>query len=195
MINLLPPETKHQIRAARHNVTLRNYCLFVLAAAFALAGVFFAGFQVTLSQKAAAEADRTLAQQAASQYQATRSAAEAFTKDLATAKNILATNVNFSQLITDIAGAVPSGVILNNLSLSTTNLTAPIDISGRSKNRDDVIRLKNSLEDSPIFEDVQVVNITEENSEGAQNPLLQQYPININLTAKFSKKTDTKGAQ
>lgn len=44
MINLLSPEMKKQMRAARTNVTLYHYCLLLLSTALLLGAVFAVGF-------------------------------------------------------------------------------------------------------------------------------------------------------
>ncbi|MGH7196796.1 MAG: PilN domain-containing protein [Candidatus Saccharimonadales bacterium] len=193
MINLLPLETKHQIRAARTNRVLRRYCVLLVLTGLLLGSVFAGGFWVAAEEKALAESLKASSQQSAQEYAQTRKAAEDFAKDLATAKTILASNVSFSKVVLDIAGVVPSGVILNNLTLGgSAKPDAPIDISGRAKSYDNAINLKNSLEESPIFENVSIVNITTNTAEQTPgtkvDPVTQEYPFTLSLKVQFSKK-------
>lgn len=189
MINLLSPNTKQQIRAARVNVILRNYCVLILCTAAVLGGIFGVGWWVTVEDKNQADAAKLASQQSSSQYTPTRKAAQDFSKDLTVAKSILANNISFSALLTEIAGVIPKNVILNNLALGSSNPTAPVDISGRAKSEDDVVALKNSLEASPIFENVSIANINRADSDtlNQADSITQQYPITVNLKVQFTK--------
>lgn len=196
MINLLPPETKRQIRAARTNVVLYNYCLLILATTLLLGGVFAVGFLADMDERQVADKARLDSQAAAATQAKTRTAAESFAKDLATAKTILGSNVSFSQLILDIAAVVPPGVILNNLTLGgASKPDAPIDISGRATSYNGAINLKNSLEASPIFEKVNIVSVSQADASTSTqaSPIVQRYPFVITLKAQFTKNA-TQGA-
>ena len=191
MINLLPPEAKKQIRAARFNVVLRNYIVMLTITGVLLAATFGIGFWVTINDKSLAETNKASSQAAAAEYQETRKAAEDFAKNLNTAQAILATNVSFSKLITDIATNVPSGVILSNLSLggSTAAQNTPVEINAKARSYNDAVRLKDSLEASPIFENVRLTNITDiPPAQGGQgDPTAQRYPVNVTLNVQFTK--------
>lgn len=193
MINLLPPEMKRQMRAARMNVVLVNYCLLVVATAVLLGMVFVVGFWADMNDRNLAESARIENDATAKTYGDTRAQADAFAKDLSVAKTILANNVSFSQLILDIAHVVPKGVILNTLSLGGTTATSnsPIDISGRAANTDAAKRLKNSLEESPIFENVSIFNMIRADFDTITDPTptIVKYPWVISLKAQFSKKS------
>ena len=197
MINLLPSETKHEVRAARMNVILRNYCFMLLGAATLLGAAFAAGLWVTTNDKASAEADNSKSQAVANEYQATRTAAEAFAKQLTLAKSILASEVSLTQTVTDIAAIIPRGVVLNTLTLGgTSTANTPIDISGRATSNAAIIDLRNSLENSSIFESVSISNITITDSAtlSQADPLAQRYPYSITLKAQFSKKATAPAA-
>jgi Tfp pilus assembly protein PilN len=190
MINLLPPNTKKQLRAARVNVILLNYCLLIGLTALLLGGVFAVGFWADSNDQQLAAQAKTQSDSAAQSYGTIRKEAETFAKDLGVAKTILTNNVNFSQLILDIAGVVPSGVILNNLSLGTSSQNAPIDVNGRAVSYDAAVSLKNSLDASPIFENVNIVSINQIDTSTLVDPTPEtlRYPFVINLKAQFSKK-------
>jgi Tfp pilus assembly protein PilN len=196
MINLLPTPAKKQLRAARVNVVLLKYCLLIFVAAMILGGVFALGFWTDWQDRQSALNTKEESQVAAQAYASTQKAAEGFAKDLGAAKTILASNISFSQLVLNIAQIVPAGVILNNLSFSTnsTNNT-PIDISGRSVSYNGAIDLKNNLEASPIFEKVNIVNISRSDTStiSQSSPLLQSYPYVITIKAQFSKASTQRG--
>lgn len=185
MINLLPPATKRQIKAARTNVTLYKYCLLILATALLLGGVFAVGFLADLNDRSVVAAIKSESDTAAAPYAKTRGQAESFAKDLNADKTILASNVSFSKLVLSIAALVPKGVVLNNLSLGTNSKAdAPIDISARASSYDSAINLKNNLENSPIFEQVNITNISQADTSSQGSDLIQRYPYALSLKAK-----------
>lgn len=189
MINLLPPETKKQLRAARMNVVLINYCLLVTITALLLGAVFALGFWADMGTRQLAEQGKAESAKATASYADTRKQAEEFAKDLGVAKTILASEVSFGKLILDIAGYVPTGVILNNLSLGTTTAKGPIDINGRASSYEAAVALKNSLESSPVFEKVNIFNIQQTDTTGIVevDPITLRYPFVINLKAEYTK--------
>lgn len=179
MINLLPPQTKRHIRAARQNIVLRRYCFLVVFSALLFSAIFAVGFWVTSDEKSQAERAKAADQQAMAQYADVREQAEQFASDLKTAKEILGGSVSFSDLIIDIAATVPPGVVLNNLALGATTQKGPIDITGRAKSYDAVLAIKTSLESSDIFQDVNIASTTQGDSEG-------DYQFTFNIKAQFS---------
>lgn len=196
MINLLPPETKRQIRAGRINVVLYRYCLLVIGTALVLGGVFGLGFWADMNDRTLAEATKTQNQAAAKPYEKTRAAAEDYAKNLVVAKTILGSNVSFSTLIFGIAAAIPQGVVLNTLSLSaTTKADAPIDITGRAASYERAVSLKNSLEASPIFEKVSIVNINQAEPNAQTTDIARKYPFTVSIKAQFSKGQSPQGAK
>lgn len=183
MINLLPADAKKQLRAARNNAVLRRYYVLVLLSACLLGAIFALGFKVTLDQEASYQAIKQQSEAESAKYSEVRKSAEDFNKNLEAAKTILASDVRFSQLITDIAGVIPSGVILSNLSLnSQSSANAPLTINGRAKTYDDAVKLKNSLEESPIFENVSLLS-----ASAGSGSADSEYPVGVSISARFSK--------
>lgn len=185
MVNLLPPETKRQLRAARTNVILYRYCLLILATAVLLGGVFAVGFWSDINDRRIADQSKAETQAASVPYAKTKAAAEAFASDLTAARTILGSNTSFSKLVFDIAAIVPPGVVLNNLTLGTTaKADTPIDISGRASSYAAAVMLKNSLETSPIFEKVNIVNVSQTDVSGPNvSDLAKRYPFAVSLKA------------
>lgn len=190
MINLLPPEAKRQMRAARSNVVLRRYFVILLIGLGLTAGVFLFGIQITVAQRVEADKIKAKSEASARDYAETRKAADNFTKDLATAKTILASDIKFSDLITDIAGVVPSGVILSDLSFTAENLNAPLVINARATTYDNAVKLKNSLEDSPIFENVSFQRVSSEGTESQATEITAKYPVIATVSVKLSKRSN-----
>lgn len=183
MINLVSPAQKSQIKAARTNSVIANYYVMFLLAVLAIGLVFGVAFYYTASETDAANQEKSQNEQAAKEYQEVKTQAAKFEQDLAVDKTILASDVSFNQLITDIAAVIPKGVVLNDLSFNAQDQgqNKPLTINASSKNYDDAVNLKNSLESSDLFSDVKIVSVTTKSEEGSS------YPIAVNISAQFSK--------
>ena len=184
MINLLPKDGKKQLRAARNNAVLRRYYMLVLLAAALLGAVFAVGFKVTLDQEASYRTIQAQNEADAARYANVRQAAQDFIKNLQIDKTILASDIRFSDLITEIAGVIPSGVILSNLSLNNQDSKTPLTINARAKSYDAAIALKNSLEASKIFQNVSLLNAGVGTSAQTEGPAAA-YPVGVSINAKF----------
>ncbi len=192
VINLLPPESKKQIRAARNNHVIRRYYSLLLMVAALLIIVFGIGFKVTFDQEASYISIKEQNEKEVAKFESVRKAAQDFSSDLDVAKTILASDVRLSMTITGIASVIPSGAILSNLTLNTQDTTnAPLTINARAKTYDQALELKSSLEESPIFENVSLVSVTTgiNSSASVDDATAAAYPVTIAISAKLTKTT------
>lgn len=180
MINLLSPEDKKQLRAARVNsLLLRYYLLGFLvfsASGLALAGGFYIADQNVQSARLAIDKTESDSQNYASVQQRSKE----FENNLKVARQILAAEVVYSKMITDIANTIPSGTVLNSLSLTPETINKKINLSFRTKDYDKGIKLKTTLENSNMFDDVSIVSITKKGQENSG-----PYPTDVNISATF----------
>lgn len=178
MINLLPPEEKHNLRAARSNTRLLNYNFALLVALAAMIGAFVvAYFYLTISQDTA---KNSIAENRAkaSTYSAVRQEAEEFRKNLATAKQILGNQVNYSSLILEISRSVPPNVVLSSIQLDAAAFGKPTSMTAQAKSVSDALELKERFTaNKDIFSDVNIQNIT--TAEGQPG---YPYTVTLNLT-------------
>jgi Tfp pilus assembly protein PilN len=189
MINLLPVESKKQIRAARNNHVIRRYYSLLLITAALLVIVFGIGFKVTFDQEASYISIKGQNEKEVAKFESVRKAAQNFSSDLDVAKTILASDVRLTTTITSIASVIPSGVILSNLSLNTQDTTnAPLTINARAKTYDQALELKNNLEASPIFENVSLVSVTTGiSTSSVDDGTVAAYPVAVTISAKLTK--------
>ena len=180
MINLLGPEDKKQLRAARANtILLRYYFLAILVIAGA-GGILAGGFYIADQNKNSSKVELSQAENDTADYTTVRQQAETFSNNLKMAKQILATEVVYSKMITDIANTIPAGTILTSLSLTPETISKKMELSFKTKSYDQGIQLKTSLENSDLFSDVSITNITSKGQEGGG-----AYPTDVNISAKF----------
>lgn len=193
MINLLPSDTKKQIHAARQNKVLLSYVILFTAVLLLTLGIFAADFYITINDKNAALALQAEESAKAKAYDKTRTQAEAFAKDLKAAKSILTNEVSYSKLLIDIANVVPKRTIISSLNLAANSFGTPVTLTARAITYKDALKLKDSLEDSKLFEKVSLTSTStdtpasEEEGENSENTLASRYPINITLNATLSK--------
>lgn len=175
MINLLPPESKRQIRAGQSNLLLLRYCIASLLLA-ALLGALIAGVYFIMSNSKR-DAENLIQQSETSgqKYQKVKREASEFSNNLSTAKTIFDKDVLYSKIAVKIAQTLPPGVVLQSLQLDAKTFGQPMVLNAAGKNYDDSIRLKTALEESPIFNDVHLQSVSQSESEG-------DYPTTINIS-------------
>ncbi|HEU0266401.1 MAG TPA: hypothetical protein VFQ70_02130 [Candidatus Saccharimonadaceae bacterium] len=185
MINLLPPDNQRNLLAARSNTLLVRYNVAMIAVVcFMVAAFGFVYFYLNMSKSSA---ERTIAanqQKEASYTQVSEQAAE-FRTNLATAKRIFASQVDYSTLLTSIAAATPSGVILQSLSLDATTFGKPTTLIAYAKNTTDALALKDSYAaQTKLFSNVSIANISlasSSGSSGSQSTGNPAYPVTVTL--------------
>lgn len=180
MINLLPPADKKELRAARTNVLLVRYNFFLLSAIAFLGLATSITYFYLSSTKATAEQTISENESKVSAYATTTSEADQFRSNLATAKQILGNEVAYSNVITGISQALPSGVILTTLSLDAQTFGTETTFNARAKSYDRALAFKDAFENSPLFTNVNFKSITTDAGDPG-------YPISVQLNATIKK--------
>lgn len=182
MISLLPPETKREIGAARANTLLIRYNILLLGTlGFLLLAI---GVVYVFLNTSKATAENTIKENEAkvANFSTIEEQAQQFRKNLATAKQILDREVNYTKVILEISQILPSGVVLTNLSLDAATFGTETTLVAQAKSYEQAIALKDAFSQSPLLSNVhfQSINATE-GSTG--NP----YPVTVNLNVTFKK--------
>lgn len=191
MINLISPEQKRDIRAARTNVTLLHYCTMFLVAGVLILLIYGAGFWLVFSDKRAATAKHQELERSVQAYAGIKQEADSFRKNLAIAKKILANETSYSTFLTTLGGDLPSGAILTALSVGTAAKTPAtannLTIEARTTSYNKTLELKEKLEKSSLFEDVSLVNATRPDDLSKLEGLDARYPYQAIYSVKLSK--------
>jgi Tfp pilus assembly protein PilN len=182
MINLLPSEDKRQLRAARTNSLLIRYNILILAILAFLGLSIGVTYFYLNTTKANAQGVIDGNRARVSSYASVQTQADQFRTNLATAKQILSHEVTYSNVILEIAALLPSGVVLQNLSLDANTFGTPITLTANTKSYDSAIELKNSFQASSLFSDVHFTTITSNTASGAG-----QYPVTVSLSVVIKK--------
>jgi len=130
MINLLPDDTRQQLRYAQHNLLLRKYLVAVLFIAAVIAVTFSVGLLALDRQSDNLKRQLEDQNTELAAYSDVLAQAEDLSETIDTIEALLDREIKFSQLLTEIASLVPTGASLNGISLSneedTLTLTATI---------------------------------------------------------------------
>jgi Tfp pilus assembly protein PilN len=180
MINLLPHEEKRQLRAARTNTLLLRYNIALLIVLIFLG---LATMIVSLylgNTKALAEQTINTNKAKAASYATIQSQADLFRSNLSIAKQILGSEVTYNKIILSIASLMPPGTILDKLNLDSQTFGTPIVLTAQANSYESAIKLKDSLQSSPLFSDVHFESITSADGKNG-------YPFNVNLSVTFKK--------
>lgn len=179
MINLLSPEDKRQIRAARSNTLLLRYNLFSFGALIFLIAAIAVTFLYLSTVKSQAEQTIADSQARVSAYAEVKNEAEQFRSNLTTAKQILDSEVNYTNVVIEISQLLPKGVILQQLNLDASTFGTPTTLAVQAKSYDAALSIKDTFQSSPLFSDVHFRSIT--TAEGSD------YPYTVTLGITFDK--------
>lgn len=179
MINLLPPEEKRQLRAARTNTLLLRYNIFLIGAVVFLGLAVGVTYVYLSNTKASAETLISENRARVASFADVQTQADVFKANLATAKQILDNEVVYTKVMLAIAALLPSGTILEKLSLDSQTFGTQTTLGARAASYDDALRLKEAFEKSSLLTNVHFQSIT----SGGQAP----YPLTVNLNVTIKK--------
>ncbi|MBC7764382.1 hypothetical protein H7Y29_01580 [Microbacteriaceae bacterium] len=183
MINLLSPEDRRQLRAARSNNLLLRYTILlgvvILVLLAEMTGVYF----MLSADKARNEEIIHENEARTVSYSATKSSATQFKSDLTTAKYILGNQVPYTKLITTIANILPSDAVVDTLSLNPTTFGTPTQLTIHTKSYQSAINVKQFLQKSAIFSDVSFQSVAQQTDNPGAFPFTAIYNVTISKDA------------
>lgn len=180
MINLLPPEEKRQLHAARSNTLLVRYNILLLGVViFMLLAI---GFVYIYLSNAKNNSQVVIDENTTkvSSFAPIAEQASTFRSNLATAKQILDREVVYSKVIVEVARLMPRGTVLDNLSLDAATFGKPATIAAKAKTYNDAIALKDAFSKSDLFSDVHFESITANDGDASGYRML----VNLSVTIK-----------
>lgn len=150
MINLLPPTSKQQLRAARANIVLINYLLLLGFAVVFLVAACFISYLFLVDAKATAE--KIINNQSISSTKPSSiNNSSLMNIEFSNARNIISQQVSYSDIIMDIGNVLPEGVIIDSLLLNNNTLNSPVTIKAHAKSYDNTAILKTNFQNSVQF--------------------------------------------
>lgn len=176
----MPSDARRQLQAARTNVTLVKYVIFLcFAAIFLAAACFFVYFFLQNSKTAAEEVLKNSNSQDTS-YASVQSQANSLRTTLSSAKSILDQEILYSETITGIASALPEGVVLDTLTLNSTTFGAPVKLQLRARTTEAALRLEKNFQASPLFSGFNMESL----STSSQS---SEYPVTVGINIMINR--------
>ena len=180
MINLLPDETKLQLRAAHTNIILVKY-MAILGIAFAfLALSCTASYLFLANNKAEKEKLEDNSQSTTFLYNIAQKKLSTIQTNLSTAKTILDHQISYSDIITGIAAAFPSGIKLDKLTIDSSTIGTPMTILARARSASNVPQIKDNFLKSSLFSNYNLNSVITDNSKSSEFPVIISISITIN---------------
>jgi len=189
MINLMPPEIKKSYYYAEKNVKLAKLATILIIGLLGIGIIGTYGW-VSLHRSISAQQQNIAYLQTNLQKNhltSTESQVTTISNDFSLVVKVLSQEVVFSKLLTQMAGALPSGVNLTNLTIDNTTSGSGLDITAEALNYKLATQAQVNLADpaNGIFSKVDIVNITcnTQTSSGTT----ATFPCIVNLRAEFAK--------
>lgn len=182
MINLMSPQDRKELAAARTNTLLLRYV--TLLGAFIGLLVLEIGIVYVVIGTDKARNETTIAENTAKtvEYGPTRQQAENFRANLATAKYILDKQVPYTTLILTLANNLPDGAVLESLTVDPASFGTPTTLNIRTTSYQRSIDVKTALQniklnDKPLFSSVAFASVTESSEAGGSYPYTGVYNV------------------
>ena len=180
MINLLPAETKRQLRAAHTNAALIKYLFFSgIAVAFLVLACVTS--YLFLNNNKSVASNTTDNGQSSSVLQATaQKQLDSLITSISTAKSILREQVLYSDIVTGIAAALPSGIVLDKLTLDNNTIGTAVTLQAHARSSDNTSLLQDNFSKSALFSNYNLISPTTNSSSSPGYPIAISIGITIN---------------
>lgn len=185
MVNLMPPVKKESILYARRNSMLIKWVIATLLGAVGLlvvvgGSMFYLAQDTSSYEDSIAQSEAYLAEQ---NEKETLDRANEVSGNLELVVDVLSNQVLFSELLQQVGAVMPSGTILQDLSLSNT-LDGGIDlkIGAQSEEAATQAQINLSDQDNNIFVKADIISLTCGDDADESG-----YPCSVSIRALFSK--------
>lgn len=183
MINLLSPDDRRQLSAARTNTLLLRYNI-LLTLVIGVLIIEMVGIYLVLGlDKARNEAVIQDNESKTLSYSSTKAAAAQFKSDLTTAKYILGNQVPYTSLIVKIANTLPADAVLDTLALNPNTFGTPTQMTIHTKSYQSAIDVKQDLQASRLFSDVNFQSVNQDTDTASAHPYTAVYNVTFSKGA------------
>jgi len=176
MINLLPPEQKGQLKAARTNAVLRRYLLLASLSFVAIAGIFGAALYLNMLNRNTYEQMLAENNRKLTDLKEVRDKTATFNKNIADARKVFNAQISLSDAMAKIAESLPPGAVLTNLSLDTQSTSKPLNLTAKVDSFAKAGVLEANFKGSKYFRQVTVLSVTNATTGSSK------YPYTVSLT-------------
>jgi Tfp pilus assembly protein PilN len=185
MINLLPHDYKLGLHYGRLNIRLGQWLgisLIIVAGLVLILGLgwLYMDQQIKSLNRSIATTQEQLKTQ---KLEEVRKQADEISQNIRVINQVLGREIRFSSLIQEIGKVMPTGTVLNSLTLSE-KVNGAVDLNASTKNSTAAAQIAINLSDpkNNLFTKVDIVNVNCSSVE-------KTYPCTASLRALFDKKT------
>lgn len=170
---------------------LVQYAVALVSLALLIGLIYGIGFWLVSQDKAAVDEKLQSQSEQSKAFDAVEKEAESFRKNLTIAKTILSKEISYSDFLITLAGDMPSGAVITNLTLGGTAATTKsgMTLDARTTSYAKVLELKNKLEESVLLENVSITSATRPDILTGLAGLEARYPYEVSYNVKLSKQT------
>lgn len=148
MINLLPLDSRRQLKAARANTLLVRYVIITAIIIACLLGLIGVAYQLLSQQVVTAEQHIAENHAKTADFQQVQAQADALRGSLDTAKTALSSDIHYSSALLNIAAALPPNVSIKSLSLDSTAFDQPMTLETTVESEDQAYAIRSKLQES-----------------------------------------------
>lgn len=185
MINLLPPDSSKQLRAARHNATLMRFIIANCIVLGLIIVVYVAAFGLMKATELSNIASSTENQQRITSFQETEQTAKTYTDNLKLAKSIFDSELSHTTALHKIASSLPPGTVLTSLTLDSAMAGQPTTLLVLAKDQTAALAVKKNLEEAKVATDITLSSITTDTAPATENGPVNEYPVSISLNLTY----------
>ena len=190
MINLLPPDSIHELRAARHN----NILLLFIVGGGVTIGLIVLVYGATFALMKATELSNSASSEESKQrilkFNQVEAQAKEYANNLKLAKTIFENELSYTTALRKISSALPAGTVLQSLDLSPTTTSQPVTVSILAKTPASALQVKESFEKAGIAKNITIVSIAsgaDAASAQSAGAASSDYPVALNLNLAFEQ--------
>lgn len=186
MINLLPPDSTKEIRAARHNVMLLRFVIANGIVLGLIVIVYVVAFGFMKATEMSSNDSSSENQQRIAELDETAKTAKAYTTNLGLAKSIFDSELSHTAALQKIAAALPEGTVISSLTLDASMVNQPTSLLVLAKSQAAALAVRGNFEREEIASDITIANITTESAAPTEGAAPSPYPVSINLNLTFN---------
>jgi hypothetical protein len=196
VINLIGPDRKKQILAARRNSIWVRYTFLLLSVlatiSIILGGTAFYFYGQKLSQDATNKANQEKLFTA--EYKKNSQVVTDFRKKLNTAKTIFDAETYNSLILLDVSKTMPAGTVLNDIKFDSSTFQGQQTLIFQTKSIEGALALKSAFEKNPPLSSEVHFSVVERIPSDSGTEFDRKYPIRITMFMELKKPSSTTGA-
>lgn len=196
MINLIGPDRKKQLLAARRNSIWIRYSFLLTSALVTilliLGGTSFFFYGQKQSQDEALRANQE--KQFTPEYKKKETGVTEFRKKLNTAKSIFDAETYYSAIILEVAKTMPKNTILSTISFDSSTFQSQQTLTFKSKTVSDALALKTAFEKNPPLSSEVHFSVVEKVDPEGLTGQSAKYPVTITMSMTLKKPDNSIGS-